>query len=459
MANKLAKLCFHKNGRPRRWLRTLLADRKGEIRPIFRRVVFKKNGTPRPQYAIWLVKASPLAGGAPQITSDLHVRDWLETRLSAFRPLTIFADTSEPRRINLVTDSIGTSSLFGGVGTALILSVLWAKHTQSSLRIITRIERPATRALSAVLEANGIKFDGAVEFLHAPHFGSAEIVLGKRDMFLATSWWTARCLLNTVPADRIVYLLQEDERMFYPHGDDHLACSATLAEPFGLVVVNSQILHQHLVAGCDAIPGLSKRATYFEPAFPYAPRSRTELHKGKRKLFFYARPHNLRNLYTTGLNLINQAVVNGVLDPAEWELHFVGNNLQSLVFDGGLEVHNHTPMPWKDYSAFLQKMDAGLSLMYTPHPSYPPIDLASMGVPVLTNKFGPKSDLRVYSDNIICANLTIPDMLDGFRKLITLAEDPSTCAANLATDQIKRDWELALVDIVEQLSRITEARN
>ena len=459
MTDKRTKFCFHANGRPRRWLRVILVNKLGAVRPVFRRIVFKKNGTPRPPYANWLNSGSFTSGNPQRLTSDLHVGDWLSMRFSALRPLTIFADTSEPQRVNLVTDSISESSLFGGVGTALILSALWAKHTKSTLRIITRTELPATRALSAVLNANNLHFDGPVEFLHAPHYGGSEIAVGSRDLFLATSWWTARCLLNSVSSERIVYLLQEDERMFYPYGDDHLNCSATLAENFGMVVVNSELLYRHLVEGPNAVPGLATRATSFEPAFAYAHRKKNAVQKAKRNLFFYARPHNPRNLYATGLNLINQAIVEGVLDPKEWELHLVGKGLEKLVFDSELSTYMHEPMAWKEYVAFIQNMDAGLSLLYTPHPSYPPLDLASIGVPVLTNSFGIKTDLRAYSNNILCADLTMPALLDGFRQLIALAENPPACAENLGADRICHDWELALADIVARLSRLTEEYN
>lgn len=395
--------------------------------------------------------------GGPEIKM---VSDWLEMRWSALRPLTLFPDTSSPRRITLVTDSVGPSSLFGGVGTALMLAAQWAERSGAILRIVTRTERPVTTALSSVLGANGLSFSGEVEFIHAPHFGAAEIALGERDLFLATSWWSARCLLNSVAAERIVYLLQEDERMFYPLGDDHLACSETLAAPFGLVVVNSELLHRHLTTGDEAVAGLGARSVAFEPAFRYERAARPERAEGaKRKLFFYARPRNHeRNLYATGMNLLNQAALRGVIDTGRWQVHLVGRGLEPLQFDGGLEAVYHEPMPWQDYARFLRDMDAGLSLMYTPHPSYPPIDLAAMGVPVLTNRFGVKTDLSIYSANILTADLPLPAMLDGMARLMALADDPAAVARNLETDRINRDWAGALAPVVDRLIQISDAR-
>ncbi|MDE0969761.1 MAG: hypothetical protein OSA51_10210 [Octadecabacter sp.] len=457
--NTLRKLSFHKNGRPRGWLRAVLFDRRGVVRPALRRIVFKKNGDLRPRYTVLF--ASKNSTGSQHVhASSQHVHDWLETRWPALQPLTVFPDTSTPRRITVVTDSISPSSLFGEVGTVLILAALWAQRTGAILRIVTRTERPITTSFSAVLKANGLNFEGQVEFLYAPHFGSTEITISPRDLFMATSWWTAQCLLNTLPADRIVYLLQEDERIHYHYGDDHLACTTTLGEPFARIVVNSDLLYKHLTEGFDPVPGLAGRAISFEPAFTYSQSPLATALDTKRKLFFYTSPlHHARNLYATGVRIINEAVLHGVLDPSAWEVHLVGNNIDPLIFNCEMKTVYHKPMAWHDYIMFLQKMDAGLSLMYAPHPSYPPLGLATIGVPVLTNSFGVKTDLRMYSDNIVTAEPTVPAMLDGFRRLIALAEDPATCAANLDNDQINRNWEAALEEVVTNLAQLTEERS
>ncbi|WP_209509377.1 rhamnosyltransferase WsaF family glycosyltransferase [Ruegeria sp. HKCCE4150] len=414
----------------------------------------KKNGKVRPQHAVWFYSVE-----------NKTVQNWLDDRWQSLRPLTMFPETSNPppRRITLVTDSVGPTSLFGGVATGLILAAQWAERTESDLRIVTRTETPVTTALSGVLAVNDLQFSGAVEYLHAPdlhtpHVGAAEIAVSDRDLFLATSWWSARCLLNSVPADRIVYLLQEDERMFYPLSDDHLMCSQTLAEPFGFVVLNSGLLHRHLTTGDDAVPGLETRSMAFEPAFHYPRAPRPERASDeKRKLFFYARPNNSRNLYATGMALLNQAALRGVIDPVQWEVHLVGRDLEHLLFDNGLSAVYHDPMPWQDYMRFQQDMDAGLSLMYTPHPSYPPLDLATMGIPVLSNRFGLKTGLEMYSNNIVTADLDMDSLLDGMERLMALADDPDAVARNLDGDHINRDWTAALAPVIDRLAELSDA--
>lgn len=451
MKKILYRIPFHKDGRPRRWLKALLANKQKEVRSPFRRVVYKRNGSVRARYHAWLAN-TPVSGHS---TSVETVQGYLDKRWSGLRPLVTFPETNAEKRINLVTDSIRESSLFGGVGTALLLAVLLAEKSEVPLRIITRLEPPDTLGLAALLKANNIEFSGRVEFQFAPHYGSRELPVSPLDVFISTSWWTTRCLLNTVPHDRIIYLLQEDERMFYPMGDDHVACSLTLAEPVKLVVVNTKLLYDCLTNQTYGISGLEGRSVFFEPAFSARQRNWSRP-PDKRHLFFYARPKNLRNLYLTGLGLIEEAVSEGILDPEKWKVHLVGHDVPKLEFSSNLEAEYHKPMRWEQYLEFLRGMDAGISLMHTPHPSYPPLDLASMGIPVLTNAAFGKRQLDNYSNNIICAELDHKSLLGGLKELVAKANDLELCRKNLAADNICRSWRLALADVVDRLNDMIE---
>ncbi|NSZ86808.1 hypothetical protein G6L97_21830 [Agrobacterium tumefaciens] len=451
MKKILYRIPFHKDGRPRNWLKALLANNQKEVRSLWRRVVYKRNGSVRARYHSWLADTSVVTNPAMVET----VENYLDKRWSALRPLVTFPETHAEYRINLVTDSIRESSLFGGVGTALLLAVLLAEKSQAPLRIITRLEPPDSLSLAALLKANDIEFSGRVEFQFAPHYGSRELPVCHLDLFISTSWWTTRCLLNTVPHDRIVYLLQEDERMFYPMGDDQVACGLTLAEPVKLVVVNTKLLHASLTDEVSGIPGLLDRSVFFEPAFSARQRNWSGA-PDKRQLFFYARPNNLRNLYLTGLRLIEDAVSEGILNPEEWKVHLVGHDLPKLEFSSNLEVEYHKPMHWEQYLEFLRGMDAGISLMHTPHPSYPPLDLASMGIPVLTNAAFSKRHLSNYSNNIICAELNNACLIRGLSELVARANDLELCRKNVSSDNICRSWRQALSAVVEQLNSIIE---
>jgi len=82
-------------------------------------------------------------------------------------------------------------------------------------------------------------------------------------------------------------------------------------------------------------------------------------------------------------------------------------------------------------------------LMSTPHPSYPPLDLAASGGVVLTNRFGSKTDLSDYSENIIVAELDIESLLEGLRQALALTQDSERRERNYAASGLGRSWNEA----------------
>lgn len=370
------------------------------------------------------------------------------TRFPALQPISAFPVADSSRRLTIVTDSVGPSSLFGGVGTAILLGATLANRLEAKLRIITRTEPPSAAAAQRVLASNGVDLKGALEVAYAPHNSSGDIPVSSNDLFLTTSWWTTRAVLGSVAPERVVALVQEDERMFYPFGDDRLRCAETLAESGIVTVVNSRLLFDHL-AGDEQLVNIARDNLWFEPAFPG---ERPRQQRGaKRRLFFYARPHNQRNLFWRGLQALDAAVAEGIFNPADWELYFVGRDVPIVELARGLVPVVSAPMEWGEYHSFIASMDAGFTLMDTPHPSYPPFDLAAAGAAVLTNTHPGKSSLSHFSENILVSPLGVDDLVEGLGRLARLAEDDRTREANRAADHIQRDWNAALASVSHRL--------
>ena len=374
----------------------------------------------------------------------------LSAHFGHLAPLPVYAAPHHRRRVTIVTDSINAGSLYGGVGTALLLGVLTAKRLDADLRLITRTERADMGNIEPVLRVHGLSWTGEIESLFVPRAGLAggrDVPVSDTDILLTTSWWTTWPAREAAPARQIVYLLQEDERMFYPFGDDQLRCSETLSDPDVFTVVNSHLLLDHLQQ-----TGAAKNAVAFEPAFPeavYHPGARPA--GAKRRFFFYGRQFNARNLYWRGLEAIRGAIEDGAIDPAEWDFFFVGRDQHRFVLPGGIKPNICENMPWTEYAALVRTIDVGLSLMYTPHPSYPPLDLAASGAVVVTNRFGPKQSLAQYSENIICADATVPGLVDGLRQAVALAGTDAR-SERFARNGLLRDWSAALAPAVEAIA-------
>jgi hypothetical protein len=373
-------------------------------------------------------------------------------RFPALEPLRTFRGPHEPNWVTMITDGINAGLLFGGVGTAMVLSALIARRLGARLRLVTRTEPAHPGNFAAVLAALRVPWEGNIEFVHSPAGGSREVPVGDRDIFLTTSWWTTSCVRRAVDPRRIVYLLQEDERMFYPYGDERLRCSETFRDPELRFVVNTEALFRHFVDGPEPLPNLRTNGVWFEPAFPATTDNRSPRpHHGKHNFLFYARPNNLRNLYWRGLEAIEACLEEGILDPEAWEIHFVGRDLEDMVLPRGVRPRLAQNLPWAEYLSLVRRMDVGLSLMDTPHPSYPPLDLAAAGAVVVTNRHGPKTSLSRYSDNILCVEPTIEGLKCGIADAIGLAVDGPRRRANHARNRLGRDWEAAFEPVLQRL--------
>jgi hypothetical protein len=85
--------------------------------------------------------------------------------------------------------------------------------------------------------------------------------------------------------------------------------------------------------------------------------------------------------------------------------------------DAGLELLPRSAQ--RDWAATLPQYDVGLALMYTPHPSLVPIEMARAGLLTVTNTFENKTAqaLRSISANLIA----VPATVDGLAAALTQA--------------------------------------
>jgi hypothetical protein len=389
-------------------------------------------------------------GRAVQPADISGVSGVLANRFQALQPISAFRVPMDGRRLTIITDSISRGSLFGGVGTALVLGALTAQRVGARLRIVTRDEPAAPGALGPLLKLNGISFDQTTEFQFLPTDSKDQLQIHDGDRFITTSWWTTAAA-ERLPREAQFYLLQEDERMFYPAGDDTVRCEAILADPQIRPIINSQLLFDHLQRD---LPDLASRGSFFEPAFPS-----NHYHwadhptGGKRTLFFYARPGNPRNLFYLGCEVLRRAVETGLLPADRWKLVLCGKDIPRVGFTPAIEIEYAENLRWDEYAAMVRSSDVGLSLMLTPHPSYPPLDLAASGAAVVSSSYGLKTDLSRYSENIILAPPEPDALVQALGAAVRLAEDLPTRRANYDRNGLERDWTQALSGAVDRIAR------
>ncbi len=376
------------------------------------------------------------------IKRPVKVERLIQSKFPNLSPLRIFTAPSTGRRVNIVTDSINAGSIFGGVGTAMILGVLFAESSNASLRIITRTEVAQPANFREVICRNNVSYSRNVEFGFAGVDSSKPIDIHAEDIFITTSWWTTEALRGAVRSSQIIYLMQEDERMFYPHGDEYFRCCELLSRTDIQLVINSKMLFDYLAK--NGMQHLCNNGIYFEPAFPDSLFYREAKSGGRNRFMFYARPNNLRNLFYLGVEAINEAINSDILSPDAWDFIFVGKDIPRVELCRSVVPQISENLAWGDYASLIRGTDLGLALMYTPHPSYPPLDIAASGGIAVTNKYASKTNLANYSGNIICADLSLRGLVQALGEGARRANDMTARQSGYGSNKMQRDWRVAL---------------
>jgi hypothetical protein len=94
-----------------------------------------------------------------------------------------------------------------------------------------------------------------------------------------------------------------------------------------------------------------------------------------------------------------------------------------------------------DYARLLREHDVGLALMYTPHPSLVPIEMASAGMLTVTNSFENKdaAALSAISTNLITAPPSVEGIASGLREAVAGVADYERRVRGAAVSWSK-DW-------------------
>jgi hypothetical protein len=286
--------------------------------------------------------------------------------------------------------------------------------------------------------------------------------IGSRDMFLATHWTTAQQVKRHLPhmdIKRCFYLIQDYEPGFYPWSSNY----ALALETYGLDhigVFNERLLYDYFVAqkvGIYADPELADQGLVFEPAVDRAhfhPPNEARV-QGKRRLLYYARPGNPRNMLGLGLEALRAAVGQTVFQHDNWEFLAIGgsNSLPPIPLGHGAVLQ---PAPWFNYSAYgnlLRTSDVLLCPMLSPHTSYPVLEMAASGGVVVTNSFGTKTAtrLKAISANIIAA----PPTEEGLAQALVEAAVRLRHGVDRQTPlHLPVNWNVALAETARNIAAI-----
>ncbi len=91
-------------------------------------------------------------------------------------------------------------------------------------------------------------------------------------------------------------------------------------------------------------------------------------------------------MFELGLIAISRAIEQGAFGD-DWEYFGIGSvsGRSRVALPGGAQLEILSRRSQADYGEMLTSHDVGLSLMFTPHPSLVPIEMASGGLLTVTN--------------------------------------------------------------------------
>lgn len=320
-------------------------------------------------------------------------------------------------RLNVLTPHLSRAHAFGGLTSALELA----------REIATGYDR--VRFLSQTpLDQGGAAFDVS-EF--APHvtadklekgflYDPAGVEVHDRDIFFCTFWstvlaWEAHAALleqEGKAPNPFYYFIQDYEPGFYPMGHKHAMALATYRHKDHChAVFNSREL-----AGFFQDQGLDFSArTVLSPSLNPSLHAYLEANRfllppkpaDNTAILVYGRPNTPRNCFAPlleGLHLfaasLPQEERKGLM------LLSAGHEHPDMVLADQVVLKSVGKLPLERYAAFLAFSHMGVSFMATPHPSYPPLEMASFGLYTITNSY-PGKDLS--QEHELIHSLAAPD--------------------------------------------------
>jgi len=348
---------------------------------------------------------------------------------SKTEPLNCLLDGQRHACVNLLIPEINFASFYGGYMAKFHLA---KKLLENGYRVRLVVVDPSVHApetwRTALEDYPGL--EGIFDELEVAYQGDRKetLAISGEDRFIATTWWTAYLandLVQRTGGPPFMYLIQEYEPFTFPMGSYYAMADHSYSFPHHAVFSSALLKDYFRLQGIGVFDGRASPggAEHFENAIckfeDIELSGIRETGSRERKLLFYARPeaHATRNMFEVGFLALAKAIEDGVFE-GHWEFHGIGSAHGDIDLPGGRKLKMLGKFSLGEYRKALLEYDLGLSLMYTPHPSLLPLDMAAAGIVVVTNSCMNKTPerLRELSTNLIGAEPHIEGVSTGLRR-------------------------------------------
>lgn len=340
-------------------------------------------------------------------------------------------DDSSDIRYNLILPSLRGTRVFAGISSALTF-FLCMTDDASKCRIIVIGDEEYSDNTTYQVQGYKHSVSSPKQLVFATDKKSLDI--GKNDVFVLTSWKTAVSFLPLlqwqksefqIAARKAIYLIQDFEPGFFAWSSEYVLAESTyldFAEDI-IAVYNSKQLYSFFKG----------KGYRFAVSYYFQPTLNTELKKillqeadreqikREKKILIYGRPSEARNAFEI-IRYSLELWSNQYEKSKEWEIVSLGEGFDNIRLKNNIII-SQGKVTLEEYAQYMLSAYVGISLMVSPHPSYPPLEMSTFGVRTITNKFEGK-DLAEFNKNIIsidnCSPMLIADTLtqvcEGYEK-------------------------------------------
>lgn len=315
-------------------------------------------------------------------------------------------------RLNVLTPTLSAAEAFGGLATQISLALQVFSHSLSKkgwhIRFISIGNEPARgdNIVTHYMQRLGIE-PSDVTFHYVPR-DSAAIPVSEGDLFFGSLWFSMLWAMPLMrfqhlslgqPKRPYISLVQDYEAGFYPWSSAYVLCTSCYDSEWPKrIVFNSAELASFYKA----------QGHTFEEAVTYEPVLNPSLAEfllkrpppaKERRILVYGRPNSRRNcfyLVKKSLQIWSSKYDNA----SQWRVVSVGDSYEPFSLNGGAEIEVLGKLSLAEYAENLHRAAVGLSLMASPHPSYPPLEMAHFGALTVCNDF-PHKEMASWHENMM----------------------------------------------------------
>ncbi|GAC1553175.1 MAG: hypothetical protein NVS2B5_11400 [Beijerinckiaceae bacterium] len=339
------------------------------------------------------------------------------------RPILSYPSRATRPRLTLLIPTVNPDQIFGGVATALRIFDGLADELGSTFdrRIVTTEADITPEGYASFPDYRAQPFfqsrdEASRVLVDANDRDGGRLDLRSQDVFVATAWWTANLAHDLIADQRrfwsaatpLVYLIQDDEPHFYGWSSKYSLAETAYHKGLNtLAVINSEELFETMTAKFDFRDALF---------VPYRLNSRIDRLlrplPRERRILIYGRPTVARNAYEIVCEALFLWQQREPIAASRWRIISLGESFDTKWTSPVQNIEIGGKATLEAYADHLNRAAVGISLMISPHPSYPPLEMAEAGVLTITNRHDGK-DLSRRFPQMICVDWVDAELLAG----------------------------------------------